>query len=100
MSRENTHQLLAFVLDRIQRRVGTLVRVVRQFIPEKGVVEQMHAVFLFVVEDAHFAGAGVGSLPCPLIIVPGGLSDDALVHGGRFAAVEAGLFRWVSERIL
>ncbi|MBV9883739.1 MAG: universal stress protein [Sphingomonadaceae bacterium] len=29
---------------------------------------------------SHFAGAGVGSLPCPLIIVPGGLSEDALTR--------------------
>ncbi|HEX8583267.1 MAG TPA: universal stress protein [Allosphingosinicella sp.] len=26
----------------------------------------------------HFAGSVAGSLPCPLIIVPGGLSDEAL----------------------
>ena len=29
---------------------------------------------------SHFAGAGVGSLSCPLIIVPGGLSDEALAR--------------------
>ena len=29
---------------------------------------------------SHFAGAGVASLPCPLIIVPGGLSDEALAR--------------------
>ena len=27
---------------------------------------------------AHFAGAVAGTLPCPLVIVPGRLSDDAL----------------------
>ena len=27
---------------------------------------------------SHFAGSVAGSLPCPLIIVPGGLSDEAL----------------------
>jgi nucleotide-binding universal stress UspA family protein len=26
----------------------------------------------------HFAGAAAGSLPCPLVIVPGSLSDEAL----------------------
>jgi nucleotide-binding universal stress UspA family protein len=26
----------------------------------------------------HFAGSGASSLPCPLIIVPAGLSDEAL----------------------
>jgi nucleotide-binding universal stress UspA family protein len=26
----------------------------------------------------HFAGSVAGSLPCPLIVVPGGLSDEAL----------------------
>ncbi len=29
---------------------------------------------------SHFAGAAAGSLPCPLIIVPGGLSDEALAR--------------------
>jgi nucleotide-binding universal stress UspA family protein len=27
---------------------------------------------------SHFAGTAAGGLPCPLIIVPGGLSDEAL----------------------
>jgi len=27
---------------------------------------------------SHFAGAAAGSLPCPLVIVPGGLNDEAL----------------------
>ena len=27
---------------------------------------------------AHFAGAAAGTLPCPLVIVPGGLTDEAL----------------------
>ena len=27
---------------------------------------------------AHFAGATAGTLPCPLVIVPGSLSDEAL----------------------
>jgi hypothetical protein len=31
---------------------------------------------------SHFAGAAAGSLPCPLIIVPGGLSDEALARLG------------------
>ena len=31
---------------------------------------------------SHFAGAAVGGLPCPLIIVPGGLSDEALARLG------------------
>jgi nucleotide-binding universal stress UspA family protein len=30
----------------------------------------------------HFSGAAAGSLPCPLVIVPGGLEDEAL---GRLA---------------
>ena len=29
---------------------------------------------------SHFAGAAAGTLPCPLIIVPGGLSDEALAR--------------------
>ena len=31
---------------------------------------------------SHFAGAAVGALPCPLIIVPGGLGDEALARLG------------------
>jgi len=31
---------------------------------------------------SHFAGAAAGSLPCPLIIVPGGLSEEALARLG------------------
>jgi hypothetical protein len=27
---------------------------------------------------SHFAGPAAGSLPCPLVIVPAGLSDEAL----------------------
>lgn len=29
---------------------------------------------------SHFAGAAAGTLPCPLIVVPGGLSDEALAR--------------------
>ncbi|RVT89355.1 universal stress protein [Sphingomonas crocodyli] len=29
---------------------------------------------------AHFAGADAGKLPCPLMIIPGSLSDEALDH--------------------
>ena len=29
---------------------------------------------------SHFAGAAAGTLPCPLIIVPGGLDDEALLR--------------------
>ena len=29
---------------------------------------------------SHFAGSVAGTLPCPLIIVPGGLSDEALTR--------------------
>ena len=31
---------------------------------------------------AHFAGSAAGGLPCPLIIVPGGLGDEALERLG------------------
>jgi hypothetical protein len=31
---------------------------------------------------AHFAGAAAGALPCPLIVVPGGLGDEALARLG------------------
>src|SRR3954463_12449752 len=32
---------------------------------------------------SHFAGAAAGSLPCPLIIVPGGLGEEALASLGE-----------------
>lgn len=31
---------------------------------------------------SHFAGTAAGTLPCPLIIVPNGLNDDALARLG------------------
>ena len=30
---------------------------------------------------SHFAGSVAGGLPCPLIIIPGGLADEALDRG-------------------
>jgi nucleotide-binding universal stress UspA family protein len=31
---------------------------------------------------SHFAGAAAGTLPCPLIVVPGGLGEEALARLG------------------
>jgi nucleotide-binding universal stress UspA family protein len=31
---------------------------------------------------SHFAGPAAGSLPCPLIVVPGGLGDEGLASLG------------------
>jgi nucleotide-binding universal stress UspA family protein len=62
-------------------RQGELVREVADFLRERG---DIAALVLGAAEDgpgpliSHFAGAAVGSLPCPLMIVPGNLSDETL----------------------
>jgi len=63
---------------------------VRQGDPVKAVTEMLKerndiAVLVLAAGDkgpgplmSHFAGAGASALPCPLVIVPAGLSDEAL----------------------
>ena len=61
---------------------GTPVRAVTDFLKER---EDISALVLAVATEggpgplvAHFAGAAVANLPCPLIIVPGRLDAEAL----------------------
>ena len=63
-------------------REGDPVKVISQLIREN---EDVAALVLGAAADggpgplvSHFAGSVAGSLPCPLIIVPGGLSTEAL----------------------
>jgi len=63
-------------------RQGTAVRAVSDFLKER---EDISALVLAAAAESgpgplvtHFSGAGVASLPCPLIIVPGRLDDEAL----------------------
>jgi nucleotide-binding universal stress UspA family protein len=64
---------------------------VREGEPEKAIAEMLRdndeiaALVLGAAADggpgplvSHFAGAAAGTLPCPLIIVPGSLADEAL----------------------
>lgn len=61
---------------------GDPVKTVTEFLKER---DDIAALVLGAAEGgtpgplvSHFAGAAAGSLPCPLMIVPGGLSDEAL----------------------
>ena len=63
-------------------RQGELVREVADLLRER---DDIAALVLGAAPDegpgpliSHFAGAAVGSLPCPLMIVPGNLSDETL----------------------
>jgi nucleotide-binding universal stress UspA family protein len=63
-------------------RQGEAVRTVRDFIGER---EEIGALVLGAAPSgnpgplvADFAGSDAGLLPCPLMIIPGGLSDERL----------------------
>ena len=63
-------------------RQGDPVKAVGELLKER---EDLSALVLAAARDggpgplvSHFAGTVAGSLPCPLIIVPGGLSEEAL----------------------
>lgn len=63
-------------------RHGEAVRTVREFIGER---EEIAALVLGAAPSgspgplvADFAGSDAGLLPCPLMIIPGSLSDDRL----------------------
>jgi nucleotide-binding universal stress UspA family protein len=63
-------------------RQGEAVRTVREFIGER---EEIAALVLGAAPSgspgplvADFAGSDAGLLPCPVMIIPGGLSDDRL----------------------
>ena len=62
-------------------RQGDAVKVVGEVLKEKG---DIAALVLGAAPESgpgplvsHFAGAAAGSLPCPLIIVPGGLTEES-----------------------
>ncbi len=63
-------------------RQGTAVRAVTDFLKERGDISAL--VLAAATESGpgplvtHFSGAGVASLTCPLIIVPGRLDEAAL----------------------
>jgi nucleotide-binding universal stress UspA family protein len=63
-------------------RQGDPVKVVSELLKERGTISAL--VLAAAVEGgpgpliSHFAGAVAGTLPCPLIIVPGNLSDEAI----------------------
>lgn len=63
-------------------RQGDPIKVVADLLKER---DDISALVLAAAAEggpgplvSHFAGAAAGSLPCPLIIVPGGLGDEAL----------------------
>jgi nucleotide-binding universal stress UspA family protein len=63
-------------------RQGDPVKAVAQLLKER---EDIAALVLAAAEEggpgpliSHFAGAAAGTLPCPLVIVPAGLSDEKL----------------------
>ena len=65
-------------------RQGDPVRAVAELLKER---ENIAALVLAAAREGgpgplvtHFAGSIAGSLPCPLIIVPGGLDDEALAR--------------------
>jgi nucleotide-binding universal stress UspA family protein len=63
-------------------REGDAVKVIAELLRERGDIASL--VLGAAVEGgpgpliSHFAGAPAGTLPCPLVIVPGNLSDEAL----------------------
>lgn len=71
----------AGVKPSITVRQGEPVKVVTDILKERGTIA---ALVLGAAESGpgplvtHFAGSAAGSLPCPVMIVPGALSDDAL----------------------
>lgn len=61
-------------------RQGDPVKAVNEMLKER---EDIAVLVLAAGEKpgplmAHFAGAGANGLPCPLVIVPAGISDEAL----------------------
>lgn len=66
----------------ISVRQGEAVQVVRQYLAEH---PEVSALVLGAAASgapgplvSHFAGSHPGQLPCPLMIVPGGIGDEAL----------------------
>ena len=66
-------------------REGEPVKVIGDYLKEN---DEIAALVLGAAAEggpgplvSHFAGSVAGSLPCPLVIVPGGLPDEALDRG-------------------
>jgi nucleotide-binding universal stress UspA family protein len=66
-------------------REGDPVKVIAELLKEKEKQSEFAALVLGAAAEggpgplvSHFAGAVAGSLPCPLVIVPGSLPDEAL----------------------
>jgi nucleotide-binding universal stress UspA family protein len=67
---------------RIVIRSGEPAKVVREFIGER---QEVHALVLGAAPAAdpgplvaHFTGTDAGKLPCPVMIIPGSISDERL----------------------
>jgi len=72
----------AGVRPEIVIRTGEPTKVVREYVGER---EEIAALVLGAAATghpgplvAHFAGADAGKLPCPLMIIPGSLSDERM----------------------
>jgi nucleotide-binding universal stress UspA family protein len=70
------------LMPHIEVRVGEGVKLVRDYLAEN---PDIAALVLGAADEGgpgplvtHFTGAGVGQLPCPLYLIPGSLSDEAL----------------------
>jgi nucleotide-binding universal stress UspA family protein len=70
------------VVPHIAVRVGDGEKLVRDYLAEN---PDVAALVLGAAAEGgpgplvtHFAGAGVGQLPCPLYVIPGSLSDEAM----------------------
>lgn len=69
-------------MPHIEVRVGDGEKVVRDYLAEN---HDVAALVLGAASEGgpgplvtHFAGTGAGQLPCPLYLIPGSLSDEAL----------------------
>jgi nucleotide-binding universal stress UspA family protein len=70
------------LMPHIEVRVGEGVKLVRDYLAEN---PDIAALVLGAASEGgpgplvtHFTGTGVGQLPCPLYLIPGSLSDEAL----------------------
>ena len=72
----------AGITPAIVRRQGDAVKVVRDYLADR---DDIAALVLGAAESgdpgplvAHFTGKDAGKLPCPVMIIPGSLSDERL----------------------
>jgi len=69
-------------MPHIEVRMGDGIKVIRDYLAEN---PEVAALVLGAAREGgpgplvtHFAGTGMGQLPCPLYVIPGGLDDEAL----------------------